>query len=145
MKKILTLVLAALLILSLAACGSTAAPAEAPAAEAPAEEAAEAPVGEAAAPESVKLTVGASSTPHAELLELVKQKYMIDLFHDSLGFAAAKMIRRIVGVAHVEDFESISDPIKRADCERRALDFAKMLMKKRRNLYTISDVISAAQ
>ena len=72
MKKILTLVLAALLILSLAACGSAAAPAEAPAAEAPAEEAAEAPAGEAAAPESVKLTVGASSTPHAELLELVK-------------------------------------------------------------------------
>ena len=72
MKKILTLVLAALLILSLAACGSTAAPAEVPAAEAPAEEAAEAPAGEAAAPERVKLTVGASSTPHAELLELVK-------------------------------------------------------------------------
>ena len=72
MKKILTLVLAALLILSLVACGSTAAPAEVPAAEAPAEEAAEAPAGEAAAPESVKLTVGASSTPHAELLELVK-------------------------------------------------------------------------
>ena len=28
-----------------------------------------------------------------ELRELVKQKYMINLFHDSLGFAAAKMIR----------------------------------------------------
>ena len=77
MKKILTLVLAALLILSLAACGSSAAPAPAAApateapAEVPAEESAEAPV-EEAAPESVKLTVGASSTPHAELLELVK-------------------------------------------------------------------------
>ena len=73
MKKILTLALAALLILSLAACGSSAAPAAAPATEAPVEEApAEAPAEEAAAPESVKLTVGASSTPHAELLELVK-------------------------------------------------------------------------
>ena len=76
MKKILTLVLAALLLLSLAACGSSAAPAAAPATEAPveevpAEETAEAPV-EEASPESVKLTVGASSTPHAELLELVK-------------------------------------------------------------------------
>ncbi|KAJ9537950.1 hypothetical protein OSB04_030683 [Centaurea solstitialis] len=80
-----------------------------------------------------------------ELWELVKQKYMIDLFHDSLGFAAAKMIRRIVGVAHVEDFESISDPVKRADCERQALDFAKMLMKKRRNFNNIADVILAAQ
>ena len=73
MKKILTLALAALLLLSLAACGSSAAPAAAPATEAPVEEApAEAPAEEASAPESVKLTVGASSTPHAELLELVK-------------------------------------------------------------------------
>nr|GEW05986.1 methylthioribose kinase [Tanacetum cinerariifolium] len=80
-----------------------------------------------------------------ELRELVKQKYMTELFHDSLGFAAAKMIRRIVGVAHVEDFESITDLVKRADYERRALDFAKMLMKKRRNFNTITDVISAAQ
>ncbi|GJT17851.1 methylthioribose kinase-like protein [Tanacetum coccineum] len=82
---------------------------------------------------------------NVELWELVKQKYMTELFHDSLGFAAAKMIRRIVGVAHVEDFESITDLVKRADCERRALDFAKMLMKKRRNFNTITDVISAAQ
>ncbi|KAJ0884213.1 putative S-methyl-5-thioribose kinase [Helianthus annuus] len=80
----------------------------------------------------------------AELWELVKQKYMIDLFHDSLGFAAAKMIRRIVGVAHVEDFESITDLEKRADCERRALDFAKNLMKERRSFNTITDVISTA-
>ncbi|KAJ0514224.1 putative S-methyl-5-thioribose kinase [Helianthus annuus] len=80
----------------------------------------------------------------AELWELVKQKYMIDLFHDSLGFAATKMIRRIVGVAHVEDFESITEPVKRAECERRALDFAKNLMKKRRSFNTITDVISTA-
>ncbi|KAI7730792.1 hypothetical protein M8C21_025018, partial [Ambrosia artemisiifolia] len=80
-----------------------------------------------------------------ELWENVKQKYMIDLFHDSLGFGAAKMIRRIVGVAHVEDFESITDSVKRADCERKALDFAKNLMKKRRSFNTITDVISTAQ
>ena len=70
MKKKLAIVLAvALLALSIAACGQSAAPAAeaAPTAEA-------APAAEAAAPaaESVKLTVGASSTPHAELLELVK-------------------------------------------------------------------------
>ncbi|XP_028781193.1 uncharacterized protein LOC114737435 [Neltuma alba] len=53
---------------------------------------------------------------------LLQKKYMMDLFHDSLGFGAAKMIRRIVGVAHVEDFESITDASKRATCERRALN-----------------------
>ncbi|KAL7206440.1 hypothetical protein ACSBR2_019204 [Camellia fascicularis] len=78
-----------------------------------------------------------------QLQLLVKQKFMKDLFHDILGFGAAKMIRRIVGVAHVEDFESITDAGKRADCERRALDFAKMLMKERRKFQGIAEVVSA--
>ncbi|THF94278.1 hypothetical protein TEA_023429 [Camellia sinensis var. sinensis] len=78
-----------------------------------------------------------------QLQLLVKQKFMKDLFHDTLGFGASKMIRRIVGVAHVEDFESITDAGKRADCERRALDFAKMLMKERRKFQGIAEVVSA--
>ncbi|CAL5378983.1 unnamed protein product [Camellia sinensis] len=78
-----------------------------------------------------------------QLQLLVKQKFMKDLFHDTLGFGAAKMIRRIVGVAHVEDFESITNAGKRADCERRALDFAKMLMKERRKFQGIAEVVSA--
>lgn len=76
---------------------------------------------------------------------LAQQKYLKDVFHDSLGFGAAKMIRRIVGVAHVEDFESIEDASKRSECERRALNFAKMLMKERRNFHTISQVVQAVQ
>ncbi|KAI3413114.1 S-methyl-5-thioribose kinase, partial [Psidium guajava] len=76
------------------------------------------------------------------LLELVQRKFMKDLFHDSLGFGAAKMIRRIVGVAHVEDFESITDAGKRADCERRALTFARMLLKERQKFEGISEVVS---
>ncbi|CAK9318039.1 unnamed protein product [Citrullus colocynthis] len=78
-----------------------------------------------------------------ELQQLVQNKYLTDLFHDSLGFGAAKMIRRIVGVAHVEDFESINDPSKRAGRERRALELAKLLLKKRRSFNSISQVISA--
>ncbi|XP_020585278.1 methylthioribose kinase [Phalaenopsis equestris] len=78
-----------------------------------------------------------------ELWFIVQEKYMKDLFHDSLGFGAAKMIRRIVGVAHVEDFESITDAKRRADCEHRALEFAKMILKERRRFDTIEQVISA--
>lgn len=80
-----------------------------------------------------------------ELRSMVKQKYMKDLFHDMLGFGAAKMIRRIVGVAHVEDFESISSVEKRAHCEREALDFAKMLVKERRKFNSIGEVVSAIE
>ncbi|KAK6143585.1 hypothetical protein DH2020_023933 [Rehmannia glutinosa] len=80
-----------------------------------------------------------------ELQLLVKQKYMEDLFHDTLGFGAAKMIRRIVGVAHVEDFESIKEASKRADCERKALNFAKTLLKERRKFQNIGEVVTAIE
>ncbi|RVW61392.1 Methylthioribose kinase [Vitis vinifera] len=80
-----------------------------------------------------------------ELQLLTQKKYMQDLLHDTLGFGAAKMIRRIVGVAHVEDFESIVDASKRANCERQALVFAKMLLKERRKFQAITEVVSAIQ
>ncbi|XP_054786400.1 methylthioribose kinase-like [Prosopis cineraria] len=78
-----------------------------------------------------------------EVQLLAQKRYMMDLFHDSLGFGAAKMIRRIVGVAHVEDFESISDASKRATCERQALNLAKLILKERRKFEGITEVISA--
>ena len=53
--------------------------------------------------------------------------------------------RRIVGVAHVEDFESITDASRRADCERRALKVAKLLLKERRKFHAITEVILAIQ
>ncbi|MQL78220.1 hypothetical protein Taro_010658 [Colocasia esculenta] len=81
----------------------------------------------------------------SELFQRAQQIYMKDLFHDSLGFGAAKMIRRIVGIAHVEDFESIQDHPKRADCERQALGFAKMLLKQRRQFTTINEITAALE
>jgi len=51
--------------------------------------------------------------------------------------------RRIVGVAHVEDFESITDAVKRASCERKALNLAKMILKDRTNFQGIDQVVSA--
>lgn len=66
MKKILSLVLAAVLVLSLAACGSQSAPAATPAADSNAAE--PAPAAEA----DKTITVGATSTPHGEILEFVK-------------------------------------------------------------------------
>ncbi|EPS60755.1 hypothetical protein M569_14047, partial [Genlisea aurea] len=80
---------------------------------------------------------------NAELQSLAKRTYMEDLFRDSLGFGAAKMIRRIVGVAHVEDLESIEEPSRRAECERKALNFAKMVMKERNSFRDINEVVSA--
>ena len=64
MKKLLSILLCAALVLGLAACGTAAEePSAAPASDAPASE---------APAELEKLVVGASSTPHAEILEAVK-------------------------------------------------------------------------
>ena len=69
MKKLLSILLCAALVLGLAACGTAAEePSDAPASDAPASDA---PASEAPA-ELEKLVVGASSTPHAEILEAVK-------------------------------------------------------------------------
>jgi len=46
-------------------------------------------------------------------------------------------------VAHVEDFESITDAVKRATCERKALNLAKMLLKDRTKFEGIAQVVSA--
>ncbi|XP_015892828.3 methylthioribose kinase [Ziziphus jujuba] len=82
---------------------------------------------------------------NSEVQHLVQKRYVEDLFHDTLGFGAAKMIRRVVGVAHVEDFESISDAKKRASCERRALDMAKLLLKERKKFHAIDQIVTAMQ
>jgi len=80
-----------------------------------------------------------------KLLSVVQKKYMTNLFHDSLGFGSAKMIRRIVGIAHVEDLESIKDASKRAECERAALNCAKTILKGRHQFETVEQVVEHIQ
>lgn len=68
---------------------------------------------------------------------------MEKIWDDTLGFAGCKMIRRILGLAHVEDFESIENTEIRAKCERRALEFGRELLINREKFKTISDVTKA--
>ena len=48
-------------------------------------------------------------------------------------------------MAHVEDFESITDASRRADCELRALEVAKLLLKESKKFHAITEVILAIQ
>jgi 5-methylthioribose kinase len=75
----------------------------------------------------------------------LQSTYMRRLFADTLGFAAAKMIRRILGLAHVLDLESIEDKDRRAACERRALRLARALMVETARFGSIADVTQAAR
>lgn len=80
----------------------------------------------------------------AVALESARAAFVAELFADMLGFAACKMIRRIVGFAHVADFEGIQDPAMRARCEASALAMARTLLTHPAQFGSIDDVIDAA-
>jgi len=67
-------------------------------------------------------------SPARRRLEAERQLYMERLFQDAIGFAAAKIIRRILGLAHNIDFELIEDPRTRAVCEARSLRLARKML-----------------
>ena len=67
------------------------------------------------------------------------------LFEDTVGFAAAKIIRRILGLAHNIDFEWIEDPRGRAVCEARSLRLARGMMVDAARFPTIGSVTMAAR
>ncbi len=71
--------------------------------------------------------------------------YMRVLFRDALGFAGAKMIRRILGLAHNIDFEQITDKTIRAACERPALQFGRALVLGAGEFTDIAAVTEAAR
>ncbi|MEN3350744.1 MAG: 5-methylthioribose kinase [Bradyrhizobium sp.] len=81
----------------------------------------------------------------AARLEAERQAYMAGLFQDTVGFAAAKTIRRILGLAHNIDFEWIADEKQRAICEARALKLARCLMLEAPSFTTIGTVTYAAR
>lgn len=81
----------------------------------------------------------------AARLEAERQQYMARLFEDTVGFAAAKIVRRILGLAHNIDFELIEDPKRRAACEARSLRLARAMMVEAGAFRSIGDVTKAAQ
>ena len=60
-----------------------------------------------------------------------KEEYLDSVLQDTLGFAGCEMVRRVVGIAHVEDLESIAGADQRAACERAALQMGRRLVVER--------------
>jgi 5-methylthioribose kinase len=81
----------------------------------------------------------------AARLEVEREAYMQRLFQDTVGFSAAKIVRRILGLAHNIDFELIEDPRARATCEARSLRLARAMMVDTPSFATISAVARAAR
>jgi 5-methylthioribose kinase len=81
----------------------------------------------------------------AARLEAERQAYMERLFQNTVGFSAAKIIRRILGLAHNIDFELIEDPKRRATCEARSLRLARAMMVDTVSFGSIGAVTKAAR
>jgi 5-methylthioribose kinase len=82
-----------------------------------------------------------TSDTRAHVIGKVRAEYMARLFDDSLGFAAAEMIRRILGLAHVADMDEIADPTARTLSETRALLAARQLLVNRKNYANLPQVL----
>jgi 5-methylthioribose kinase len=79
----------------------------------------------------------------AAALQSARSAFLDSLFADMLGFSACKMIRRILGFAHVIDFECIQDAARRADCEAGALAMAHLLLTHPEQFHSVGDVLQA--
>lgn len=71
--------------------------------------------------------------------------FLADLWPDLLGFAGVEIHRRILGLAHNADFETIEDEDLRGNCERPALRFGRQLAVARRGLHSIEEVNALAR
>jgi 5-methylthioribose kinase len=83
--------------------------------------------------------------PGGSALREVQERFLRQLFEESLGFAGAAMIRRTLGLAHNIDFELIEDTGLRASCERRNLILARDLMVHAADYPEITAVTRAAR
>jgi len=66
------------------------------------------------------------------------------IWRDMLGFAGVEMHRRILGLAHIIEFETIEDDDLRAGCEARALKLGRYIVVNRRSLRDMQSVLEMA-
>jgi 5-methylthioribose kinase len=70
--------------------------------------------------------------------------YLKRLLQDTIGFAGCKIIRRIVGLAHVADIDRIPDANLREKAQRIALTIGKSLIMSNRQATSIEELINMA-
>lgn len=70
-----------------------------------------------------------------------KEYYMKKVLQDTVGYTGAKMVRRIVGLAHVVDIDGIEDAAIRNSAQRLALAIGTELIVRNRSIDTIEELI----
>ena len=64
-----------------------------------------------------------------------------NIWQDTVGFCGIEIIRRIVGLAHVEDLESIADKTKRGEKENAAIAAARIMITKRTKIEDVEALL----
>lgn len=68
-----------------------------------------------------------------------RSEVLRQIWVDALGFAGIEMHRRILGLAHNAEFESIEDVQRRAGCETNALKFGRHLVVNRMHTRDVAE------
>ncbi len=71
--------------------------------------------------------------------------YLNQLLQDTFGYAGCKMVRRVVGLAHVADIDKIADAASKERAQRIALTIGKALIKHHRQATSIDEVLGIAK
>ena len=78
------------------------------------------------------------------IIKTEKKKYLQNIYTDSIGFAGAKIIRRIFGFAHNIDFDWIRDDKIRAICEHKCANLGIEMQINPSKFKDISNLIEEA-
>ncbi|MEZ4667952.1 MAG: S-methyl-5-thioribose kinase [Anaerolineae bacterium] len=73
-----------------------------------------------------------------------QQRYMLNVLQDTAGMGACKMMRRIIGLAGVEDIRGIENVDDRSIAASLALNIGVALIKERRGIHTIEELVEIA-
>ena len=79
-----------------------------------------------------------------QIIKREQKNYLQNIYNDSIGFAGAKIIRRIFGFAHNIDFDWIKDDKMRAICENKCANLGIEMQINPTKFRDISSLIEAA-
>ncbi|GIP20898.1 S-methyl-5-thioribose kinase [Paenibacillus sp. J22TS3] len=71
--------------------------------------------------------------------------YVQKILRDTIGFAGAKMIRRIVGLSHVADIDTIEDAALQRQAKQAALQIGTALVRRGRFASSIEEIAAIAK
>jgi 5-methylthioribose kinase len=82
---------------------------------------------------------------HQFASEAAAEQLLGEIFRDLVGFAGIEMHRRILGLAHVAELDTIEDEDLKARCEARCLKLGQFLVINRNRLTGMDAVLAAAR